>query len=100
MEMRPKPALINIHGLRFGSGIIEWYWRCTSAGDLKIARKSKTISEDMKFVSAVALFGMKLRKSKYYNNAKFTDVIALAEEGKKDDKNGYKAEFIRLVKSL
>ncbi|QMU66053.1 MAG: DUF3520 domain-containing protein [Flavobacteriaceae bacterium] len=58
------------------------------------------LSEDMKFASAVALFGMKLRKSEFHNNAKLTDVIKLAEEGRGTDKQGYRAEFIRLVKSL
>lgn len=56
-------------------------------------------TEDMNFVSAVALFGMQLRTSKYYNNASISDVIELAEKGRSDDKDGYRAEFIRLVKS-
>lgn len=56
-------------------------------------------TEDMNFASAVALFGMQLRTSKYYNNASISDVIELAEKGRSDDKDGYRAEFIRLVKS-
>lgn len=54
---------------------------------------------DMKFVSAVALFGMHLRKSKFKNNATIQNVIALAKQGKGVDKEGYRSEFIRLVKS-
>tara|TARA_R110002096_G_scaffold27330_11_gene83787 strand:+ start:1979 stop:4306 length:2328 start_codon:yes stop_codon:yes gene_type:complete len=56
-------------------------------------------SEDLKFVSAVALFGMQLRQSKYHNNSKIEDVIELAKRGRGLDENGYRAEFIRLVSS-
>ena len=56
-------------------------------------------SEDMEFASAVALFGMQLRKSKFYNESTFKDVLALARKGKGEDKDGYRSEFIRLVKS-
>ena len=56
-------------------------------------------SADFKFSAAVALFGMQLRKSVFINTFKKEDVIALAEAGKLDDKEGYRAEFIRLVKS-
>ncbi len=54
---------------------------------------------DFKFASAVSLFGMKIKKSKYAKNANMDDVIALAEEGRGKDDEGYRAEFIRLVKS-
>lgn len=64
-------------------------------------QKTKTIeaSEDMNFASAVALFGMQLRNSKYFNKAKISKTIELAERGRGDDREGYRAEFIRLVKS-
>ncbi|HRV55645.1 MAG TPA: DUF3520 domain-containing protein, partial [Mangrovimonas sp.] len=54
-------------------------------------------SEDMNFASAVALFGMQLRESKYYNNATLEEVIKLAQLGRGVDREGYRAEFIRLV---
>lgn len=57
-------------------------------------------SNDFKFASAVALVGMKLRKSQYYNHIEKKAIIKLAENGKRDDKDGYRAEFIRLVKSI
>ncbi|MGK0453840.1 MAG: Ca-activated chloride channel family protein [Paraglaciecola sp.] len=57
-------------------------------------------SNDFKFASAVALFGMKLRKSQYYNHTEKKVIIKLAENGKREDKDGYRAEFIRLVKSI
>ncbi|WP_418513757.1 YfbK domain-containing protein [Corallibacter sp.] len=56
-------------------------------------------SEDLNFASAVALFGMQLRQSKYYNNASMDDVVALAKKGRGDDDDGFRAEFIRLVKA-
>ncbi|AXT19883.1 DUF3520 domain-containing protein [Flavobacteriaceae bacterium AU392] len=57
----------------------------------------KEASSDLKFASAVALFGMQLRHSKYYNNSKIEDIITLANAARDNDKEGYKAEFIRLV---
>lgn len=56
-------------------------------------------SEDMNFASAVALLGMQLRQSQYFNEANFNTIINLAEKGRGEDKEGYRAEFIRLVKS-
>ena len=61
--------------------------------------KTSEASEDMNFTSAVALFGMQLRQSKYFNKASISKVIELAENGRGEDKDGYRAEFIRLVKS-
>ena len=58
------------------------------------------LSNDMKFASAVALFGMKLRKSQYFNNAKQNQILELAKNGRGEDRLGYRAEFIRLVKSI
>jgi len=56
-------------------------------------------SEDLKFASAVALFGMQLRHSKYHNNSNTQNVIVLANAGRGNDEDGYRAEFIRLVGS-
>ncbi|MEP3374564.1 MAG: von Willebrand factor type A domain-containing protein [Maribacter dokdonensis] len=60
---------------------------------------SQEMSEDFQFSAAVALFGQQLRKSKFTNNTTYNDVIVLAEKGRGKDVNGYRAEFIRLVKS-
>ncbi|MBT8243936.1 MAG: DUF3520 domain-containing protein [Winogradskyella sp.] len=51
-------------------------------------------STDMNFASAVALFGMQLRQSQYFNNASVDTVIELAEKGRGNDNAGYRAEFI------
>lgn len=62
-------------------------------------KKMSTASADFQFSAAVALFGMQLRKSIFTNTMKAEDVIKLAEAGKGADKDGYRSEFIRLVKS-
>ncbi len=59
----------------------------------------ETANDDLKFSAAVALFGMQLRDSEFINTKRKEDVITLAEAGKGSDKDGYRAEFIRLVKS-
>ena len=57
-------------------------------------------SEDFKFTTAVAWFGLKLRDSKLVNNKTSSDIKALALQGKTIDKEDYKAEFIRLVEAV
>jgi len=61
--------------------------------------KTTEASVDMKFASAVALFGMQLRESQFDNNSNLDTVIKLAKQGRGEDEDGYRAEFIRLVKS-
>jgi Ca-activated chloride channel family protein len=56
-------------------------------------------SEDFKFAAAVAQFGMLLRESPHKAAASLESVLALAEAGAGDDAEGYRAEFIRLVRS-
>lgn len=57
------------------------------------------MSTDFKFAASVALFGMQLRKSTFKNKATLNDVLQLADSGRGEDKQGYRAEFIRLVQS-
>ncbi|MEK6154241.1 von Willebrand factor type A domain-containing protein [Flavobacteriaceae bacterium 3-367] len=64
-----------------------------------VTDRTTEMSPDFKFASAVALFGMQLRKSQFTNNSAQDDVITLAEAGRGRDKLGYRAEFIRLVKT-
>jgi Ca-activated chloride channel homolog len=47
----------------------------------------------------VAMFGMLLRDSKYKGSGTMNDVIELAENARGKDKDGYRSEFIRLVKT-
>ncbi|MGB7786740.1 MAG: von Willebrand factor type A domain-containing protein [Salinimicrobium sp.] len=59
----------------------------------------KAASEDLNFISALALFGMNLRESEFSNGKGIPMVLDLAEKGRGKDEEGYRAEFIRLVKS-
>ena len=61
--------------------------------------ETTAVDEDMNFAASVALFGMQLRNSKFHNNSNIESVIELAENGRGEDKEGYRAEFIRLVKT-
>lgn len=56
-------------------------------------------SENFNWSAAVAAFGMLLRDSEYTNGYSFDQVIQLAESSRGQDKDGYRAEFISLVKS-
>jgi secreted protein with Ig-like and vWFA domain len=58
----------------------------------------KQASGDFKFAAAVAGFGMLLRDSPNRGDTTFESVLRLAEEGLGRDENGYRAEFIDLVR--
>lgn len=55
-------------------------------------------SADFQFASAVAAFGMMLRDSQHKGSATFDLVTKIAQASKGNDANGYRAEFIQLVK--
>ena len=55
-------------------------------------------TENFRFSAAVAAFGMLLRNSKYAENATYKMVQKLAQGAKGKDEEGYRAEFIQLVK--
>jgi Ca-activated chloride channel family protein len=61
-------------------------------------RKFTQTSTDFRFAAAVASFGMILKDSEHAGNANFGSILELAREAKGDDKEGYRAEFINLVK--
>jgi Ca-activated chloride channel homolog len=60
----------------------------------------KNASDDFKFSTAVAWFGLKLRDSNLVPNKATEDIKKLAKEGLSNDEDGYKAEFIRLVETV
>jgi Ca-activated chloride channel family protein len=60
-------------------------------------RDFEELSNNFKFSAAVAGFGMLLRDSEFKGNLCYGDVLELAREGKGDDRDGYRNEFIRLV---
>ncbi|MDP5045306.1 MAG: DUF3520 domain-containing protein, partial [Leeuwenhoekiella sp.] len=56
-------------------------------------------SEDFNFIASLALFGMQLRDSPFKGDAPKSMTLSLAERGRGKDKEGFRAEFIRLVKA-
>ncbi|WP_017661254.1 vWA domain-containing protein [Baaleninema simplex] len=56
-------------------------------------------SEDFRFAAAVAGFGMLLRDSEYKGNTNVELVRDLADSARGGDRNGYRAEFLRLLES-
>lgn len=57
-------------------------------------------SENIRFASAVAMFGMLLKNSEHKGVANYNMVMNLAKSAKGKDKDGYRAEFISLVKAV
>jgi hypothetical protein len=55
-------------------------------------------SADLKFAAAVAEFGMILRDSEFKGNGSLQEVIEWAQQGMGADVNGYRADFIQLVR--
>ena len=60
--------------------------------------KLSNTDADHKFATAVAWFGLKLRDSEYISKKDTEGIIELAKEGLMNDIEGYRAEFVRLVK--
>jgi Ca-activated chloride channel family protein len=56
-------------------------------------------SQNFKFASAVAAFGMLLRDSKYKADASYNQVLELARASTGNDPQGYRSEFIQLVET-
>jgi Ca-activated chloride channel homolog len=57
-------------------------------------------SDNFRWSAAVAGLGMLLRDSEYVKDFKFEDVLLLAQNARGKDENGYRVEFINMVKSL
>ncbi|MCD9855636.1 von Willebrand factor type A domain-containing protein [Epilithonimonas sp. JDS] len=56
-------------------------------------------SPDFKFASSVAWFGLVLRQSEFIKDKDLDKIINLSRQGKSNDENGYRSEFIRLIES-
>ncbi len=54
---------------------------------------------DFQFAAAVASFGMLLRDSKYKGNATYSSVLEIAASAAEDDGDGYRTEFLELIRS-
>jgi len=60
---------------------------------------SKT-SDDFRWSAAVASFGMLLRESEFVKGYTYDMAIQLAQGARGQDKDGYRAEFVNLAKSM
>jgi Ca-activated chloride channel family protein len=56
-------------------------------------------SNDFRWAASVAAFGMLLRDSPYIGDWSYAQVTQLAEGSRGDDRQGYRSEFINLLKS-
>lgn len=63
----------------------------------KVEAGKTTCSNNIKFASAVAEFGMLLRDSEFKGNSSYADVIRRARESAGLDEYGYKADFVRMA---
>ena len=57
-------------------------------------------SDNFRWSASVAAFGMLLRESEYIKNFSYDAVVQMAQQSKGNDKEGYRIEFINMVKSL
>jgi Ca-activated chloride channel family protein len=62
-----------------------------------VAEPSGPPSRNLRFAAAVAGFGMLLRDSEHAGRLTPQQVVALARDSRGEDREGYRAEFIRLV---
>ena len=58
-----------------------------------------TMSDNFIFAASVAEFGMLLRDSEHKANASYEQALSLAKSAKGDDEDGYRQEFIKLLKT-
>lgn len=60
---------------------------------------AQNTSDNFRFAAAVAEFGMLLRQSEFRQHSNFDQVVELAQGAKGKDKEAYRTEFVKLVKS-
>lgn len=65
--------------------------------EYRILERKATPSNNIRFASSVAEFGMLLRESEYKGSASFSAVIARAKQSAENDEYGYKADFVKMV---
>jgi hypothetical protein len=80
----------------------------TRSNDAALGLIQRTVSDtgfdfaaapsDLRFAAAVAEFGMILRDSEYKGKGSLQQVLEWAQQGKGADVNGYRTEFIELVR--
>jgi Ca-activated chloride channel homolog len=57
-------------------------------------------SQNFRWSASVAAFGMLLRESEYVKNYSYEQVVQMAQTAKGNDHEGYRSEFINMVKSF
>ncbi|MCE6987631.1 VWA domain-containing protein [Dyadobacter sp. CY323] len=70
--------------------------------DLPVKNSSVALSacsENLRFASAVAEFGLLLRNSEFKGNASYPNSVARAKGAFGKDEEGYRSEFVRLIKT-
>lgn len=60
----------------------------------------KNTSDNFRFSAAVAEFGMLLRNSEFAEDTSVDSILELCRSAKGDDEEGYRSEFIQLVKMV
>lgn len=63
-------------------------------------RVQQNTSDNFRFSAAVAGFGMLLHNSEFKGNTSIDSIVKLAKNAKGEDENGYRSEFIQLVKMV
>ena len=58
-----------------------------------------TVSNNFTWSSCVAAFGMVLKQSQFVEDIEYKDIIALAQSAKGQDSEGYRSEFISMLKT-
>ena len=75
----------------------------TSSEIVQVVKNSSesisSASDDFKFASSVAWFGLVLRNSDLIKNKDLKEVEKLGKKGRGNDEEGYRAEFVRLVET-
>jgi Ca-activated chloride channel family protein len=64
------------------------------------AQFAKNTTDDFRFSAAVASFGMVLRDSEFKGTSSLITILDLARNAKGADEEGYRSEFIQLVKTV
>ena len=63
-----------------------------------VGRSDQAISHDFAFAIAVSEFGMLLRNSEYKGTSNVSQVLQMARAHQGEDRDGYRGEFIQLVR--
>ena len=64
-----------------------------------VERRDQRLSDDFGFATAVAEFGMLLRNSEFKGTSSGSSVLEMARAHRGEDRDGYRAEFIQLVRA-